>query len=134
MATNPAFASTPNTGHALLGAVETNIQVPTTASTIVTAGASGTLISSIVVEATAASLVPTTVVGLVYIYIYDGTTYHLYDVITVAAITASATVPGFRQRNTYTDLTLKSGESLRASQSHTSNASLLKIHAFGADY
>lgn len=134
MATNPAFASTPNVGHALLGAVETNLQVPTTASTVLTAGASGTLISSIVIEATTTSLTPTTVAGLVYIYIYDGATHHLFDVIVVTAITGSAALGGYRSRTAYTDLVLKNGESLRASQSNASNASILKIHAIGADY
>lgn len=79
------------------------------------------------------SLVATTVAGLVYIFLYDGSNYHLFDTITVTAVTASATVPGFRQRNTYTNLVLKTGWSLRASQSIAGNASILKIHAFGGD-
>lgn len=133
MATAPAFASTVNNGCALLGAVETNVQVPTTSSVIITAGASGTKIEEIVVEASSANLTPTTVAGLVYLYLYDGATYHVFDVITVTAVTGSATVPGFRASNRYANLWLKSGWSLRASQSHTTNASILKCHAFGAD-
>jgi hypothetical protein len=43
-------------------------------------------------------------------------------------------VPGFRQRNVYTNLLLKSGWSLRASQSIAGNASILKVSAFGGDF
>lgn len=133
MASDPAFAAVPNNGSALLGNAETNLQVPTTTSVIITAGASGTKIEEIVVEATAASLVATTVAGLVYLFLYDGSTYHLFDTVTVPAITASSTVPGFRQRNVYGNLFVKTGWSLRASQSIAGNASVLKVHAFGAD-
>lgn len=85
------------------------------------------------VEASATTLVATTVAGLVYLFLYDGTTYHLFDTITVTAITASATVAPFRARNLYDNLAIKSGWSLRASQSIAGNASLLKCHALGAD-
>lgn len=134
IASDPTFASTVNNGAALLGAAETNLQVPTTASVILTAGASGSKIEEIVVEASATSLVSTTVAGLVYLYLYDGTTYHLFDVVTVTAITASSTVPGFRQRNIYANLFLKTGWSLRASQSISGNASVLKCHGFAGDF
>lgn len=133
MATDPVFAATPAHGTALLGSAETNLQAPTQSSTVLTAGASGTKVEEVVVEATATSLVATTVAGLVYLFIYDGTNYRLYDVVTVNANTASATVAPFRQRNVYANLVLKNGESLRASQSIAGNASLLVVHALGAD-
>lgn len=133
MATDPAFGSVPNMGSALLGAAETNLQVPTSTSTIITAGTNGTRIEEIVVEASATSLVASTVAGLVYIFLFDGTNYRLYDTITVTAITASATVPGFRQRNTYTNLWIKSGWSVRMSQSIAGNASVLVASVFGGD-
>jgi hypothetical protein len=133
MATAPAFASTPRAASALLGAVETNLQVPTTTSTVFTAGASGSKVEEIVVQASQTTLVATTVAGLVYIFIHDGTTYHLFDTITVTAVTASATVPGFRGSNRYANLFLPTGYSIRMSQSHTSNASILKATVLGAD-
>lgn len=134
MAVDPAFAATVQLGAALLGAAETNVQVPTTTSTILTAATLGTKIEEIVVNATATSLVATTVAGLVYIFVYDGTTYHLYDTVTVTAITASSTVAGFRNVKTYTNLVMKTGWSLRASQSIAGNASILKLEAFGGDF
>lgn len=133
MATDPSFAATINNGCALLGNVETNTQVPTTSSVIITAGATGTKIDEIVVQASQTSLVATTVAGLVYLYLYDGATYHLFDTIAVTAITASATTAPFRLARSYANLVLKTGWSLRASQSQASNASILKCHAFGAD-
>lgn len=134
MSSSPAFASTPNIGAALLGNAETDLQVPTTTSVILTAGASGTKIEEIVVEASkAGSLIDTTVAGLVYLFLYDGATYHLFDIVTVTAITGSATAAGFRIANRYANLWLKTGWSLRASQSIAGNANVLKVFCFGAD-
>jgi hypothetical protein len=135
VATDPAFAATINNGCQLLGATaETDLQAPAQTSTVLTAGATGTKIEEIVVEASkSGSLVATTVAGLVYLFLYDGSTYHLFDTITVAAITASATAAPFRATKTYTNLVLKTGWSLRASQSIAGNVSILKVHAFGAD-
>lgn len=133
MATDPAFASVVSTGAQLLGAAETNLQVPTTTSTVLTAGTTGSKIEEVVVEASATTLVATTVAGLVYLFLFDGTTYHLFDTITITAITASATVAPFRFARTYTNLVLETGWSLRASQSVAGNASILKVHALGGD-
>jgi hypothetical protein len=135
MATAPSFAATANNGAALLGNAETDLQVPTTTSVIVTAGASGSKIEEIVVQASkSGSLIATTVAGIVYLFLYDGSTYHAFDTITVTAITASATTPGFRLSKTYANLVLKTGWSLRASQSIASNASILKCFGFAGDF
>jgi len=134
MAADPSFAATPNIGAALLGAAETNLQVPTTTSTILTAGASGTKIEEIVVQASQTTLVATTVAGLVYVFLHDGTNYRLFDEMLVTAITASSTVVAFRLANRYANLVLKTGWSLRASQSIAGNASILVCSAYGADF
>jgi hypothetical protein len=136
VATDPAFAATVKIGAATLGAVETSLTVPTTTSTIVTAGAAGTKIEEVVINAVAASLVPATVAGLVYLFIVldSGPTFHLYDVIPVTAVTASATVAPFRANRTWTNFWIASGWSLRASQSNATNANILKCEAFGGDY
>lgn len=108
--------------------------MPTTTSVIVTSGASGTKIEEVVVEASSTGLTATTVAGLVYVFLYDGSTYHLFDTIPVTAVVAAAAGPGpFRVSRTYTNLWMKSGWSLRASQSIVGNASLLKFIAFGGD-
>lgn len=134
IASDPQFASTINIGSALLGNAETDLQAPTTTSTIITAGASGTKVEEVVVQASkSGSLVATTVAGLVYIFLYDGSNYRLFDTITVSAVTASSTTAGNRTSRTYPNLFLKSGWSLRASQSVASNASILVFSAFAAD-
>jgi len=134
MATAPAFANVPNCGSALLGNAETDLQAPTTTSTIITAGANGTKIEEVTVQASkSGSLVATTVAGLVYLFLYDGSTYRLFDTISVFANTASSTAAGVRYSNRYANLWLKSGWSLRASQSVAGNASIIQCHAFGAD-
>jgi hypothetical protein len=141
MAADPVFAGTPNIGAALLGNAETSLTVPTTTSTLLTAAAGGTVVYEINVEAVTSSLTPTTVAGLVYLFTHDGSTYHLWDTITVRAITASATTAPYRAAasdfagasKTYTNLILKTGWTLRASQSIAGNASLLKVTAIGLD-
>jgi len=86
------------------------------------------------VNAVTSSLTPTTVAGLVYVFVFDGTTYHLRDNIVVSAVTASTTVAPFQATpKTYTNLILKSGWSLRCSQSIAGNANLLKVTAFALD-
>lgn len=134
MATSPAYAATVDSAAALIGTAETNLQVPVNSVVVLTAGANGSKIEEIVVQASQTSLVATTVAGLVYVFLYDGATYHLFDTVSITAVTASTTTAPFRLSKVYNNLVLKNGWSLRASQSIAGNASLLKIHALGADF
>lgn len=84
--------------------------------------------------ASSAVVVGGTVGGLVYLFLYDGTTYHLYDVVVVAPTTTTASAPPFRGINQYNNLVIKSGWSLYASQSVAQNANVLKCHAFAGDF
>jgi len=59
MAADPVFASVINLGAAVLGNAETSLTVPTTTSTVVTAGTSGAKIEEIVIHAVTTSLTPT---------------------------------------------------------------------------
>jgi hypothetical protein len=134
MATDPQFASTVKAGAAIPAGAETSLTVPTLSSVVVTAGTAGSKIEEITVEAVTTSLAPTTVAGLVYLFLFDGTTYHLYDTIPVTAVTASATVPPFRATRSYPNLLLPPNWSLRASQSIAGNANILKVTALGGDF
>src|SRR5664279_1053356 len=129
MATDPAFAATVSLGGALLGAsAETDTLTPQQSSVIVTAGSNGTKIEEVVVQAAKTStLVATTANGLVYLFLYDGSTYRLFDTIAVVATVASTTVAPFRANKLYTNLVLKSGWSLKASQSIAGNVSILQV-------
>lgn len=132
MATDPQFAAVLNLGAALLGSAETSLSAPTTTSVIVTAGGSGTKVEEVVVHA--AHLTTATAAGMVYLFLFDGTTYSIYDTIPITVVTPSASVPPFRISRTYTNLWFKTGWFLRASQSVAGNANLLKCEAFGGDY
>lgn len=134
MAVDPQFASVVALGAATIGTAETNLNVPAQASTVLTAGANGTKIEEIVVHASTTTLTPTTVAGNVYVFLHDGSNAYLFDTLPITAVTASATVAPFRTSRTYTNFWLKSGWTLRASQSIAGNASLLKIEVFGGDY
>ncbi len=134
MATDPSFASNIALGAALLGAAETNLQAPVNSSIILTAGANGSKVEEIVVKANQTTLTVTTVAGAVYLFLFDGTVYHLFDTILVTAVNGSATVAPFRLSRTYVNLMLKSGWSLRASQSILGNANILRVVALGGDF
>ena len=134
MAVDPQFASVVNVGSASIGSAETNLNVPTQAATVFTAGVNGAKIEEIVIHASTTSLTPTTVAGNVYVYIHDGSTYFLVDTIPITAVTASTTVAPFRVSRTYTNLLLEASWTLRASQSIAGNANLLRITAIGGDY
>lgn len=129
MATAPQYAATPVNGAALLGSAETSLTSPTGTSTILTAGASGTKIEQITFQAIA-----TTVNGLVYVFLHDGSAYRLFDSVVVPVVTLSTTVAPWSNTEFYDNLFLKSGWSLRCSQSIAGNASLIVCHAFGGDF
>lgn len=132
MATDPAFAATPVAVGALLGAAETSLTVPTTTSTLLGTSSLGTVLDEVVVNAATSSLAPAIVAGLVYLFLHDGTTYHLFDTLSIPlpAATASSTTPPLHLSKFYSEA-IPAGWSLRASQSIAGNANLLKVTAFG---
>lgn len=132
MATDPSFGSTPMAAGALLGAAETSLTVPTTASTLFTVPTNGMILDEIVINAATTSLAPAIVAGLVYIFLFDGTTNHLFDTLSIPlpASAASATVPPLHLNKYYTEA-IPGSWLVKASQSIVGNANLLKITAFG---
>lgn len=133
MATDPAFAATPRAGANIVTALETSLTIPTQSVAVISAGASGSILTEIVIHAVTTSLTPTTVAGLVYLFLFDGSTYNLFDTLAVSAVTASATVAPFRTNKLYTE-SIQTGWSVRASQSIAGNNGLLKVEAFVGDY
>lgn len=131
MAATPNFAATPKVGIATISTANTNRDGTGTLGTVLTAGASGTRIRRIEVQATG-----TTTAGMVRLYLHDGTTAHLFLEVPVSAITPSATVAAFSANYAETTtvdqlpLTIPSGYSLRAS---THNAESFKVIAEGGD-
>jgi len=133
MSTSAQYASTPKVGSANLTTADTSLTAPTTVGTILTAGASGTRIDYIEVKGVA-----TTVAGLVNLFIYDGTTYILWQQVPVIVITSSTTVPAFaanlssNSNANVMPLTLPTGYSLRATTSVAQTG--VRVIAYGGDF
>lgn len=130
MASSPAFASTPSLGSASLAGFDTSLTAPSTVSTIVTGGSSGTKINEIVIQGTG-----TTVAGVVNIFVYDGSAYSLIDQVLVSAVTSSTTAVAFRAVRQYANLVLPSSSwTLRATHTVTGNdTNKLRVTAFGGN-
>jgi len=133
MAATAQYASTPKFGSATLTTADTSLTAPTTVGTIVTAGASGTRIDYIDIQAVA-----TTVASLINLFIYDGTNYILWQQVPVQVVTSSTTVPAFaavlssNSNANIMPLTLPTGYSLRATTSITQTG--VRVTAYGGDF
>lgn len=130
MATSPQFTGTLKTGSGLIPAtLDTSLTAPTNVTTILSAGASGSKIVEIVCQG-----VGTVVAGVVNVFKYDGSTYHLYDQFLVPATTSSTTARAWREVRTYENLLLENGHSLRVTGTVSGNQSLVKVTAHGGDF
>ena len=133
MSTSAQYASTPKFGSATLTTADTSLTAPTPVGTIVTAGASGTRIDYIEIMGVA-----TTVAGLINLFVYDGTTYVLWNQVPVIAITSSTTAPAFAAylssngNANIMPLTLPTGYSLRAATSVSQTG--IRVTAYGGDF
>ena len=108
-------------------AANTNRDGTGTIATILTAGAEGTLIEMVRVQA-----VGTTTAGMIRLYIHDGSNARLWAEILVTAITPSGTVEAWEGEYVPTKpLVLPTGYSLRAS---THNAETFNVFALGGNY
>ena len=126
MATNPVFAVTPRIGAVSVATADSSYTAPTNVGTLITGASTGTRIAEIVVKCAA-----TSAAAIVRIFLYDGTSYWLFDEVTVAAATGSATVQQTRVSTTYNNLILPSASwSVRVT---TSVAQTTHVTAFGAD-
>lgn len=126
MANNPVFAVTPRIGAVSVATADSSYTAPTNVGTLITGVATGTRISEIVVKCAATSNA-----AIVRIFLYDGSTYWLFDEITVAAATGSATVQQTRVSTIYNNLILPSASwSVRVT---TSVSQATHVTAFGAD-
>ncbi len=129
MAGAPVYASTPNPVSALLATFDASFTAPTNVSSLVVAGANGSQVFELLCQAVA-----TTVAGLVNVFRFDGTTYHLIDQFAVPAVTASTTGVAWREARPKTGLILKSGDTLRLSHTVAGNNSVIKATAWAADF
>lgn len=133
MSTAAQYASTPKVGSANLTTADTSLTSPTTVGTIFTAGSSGSRIDYIDIQGVA-----TTVAGLINLFIYDGTTYFLWQQVPVIAITSSTTAPAFNatlssnSNANVMPLCIPTGYSLRATTSVAQTG--IRVTAYGGDF
>lgn len=126
MATSPQFAVTPRIGSVSIATADSSYTAPTNVGTLITGASTGTRIAEIVVK-----LAATSTAAIVRIFLYDGTTYWLFDEVTIAAATGSATVQQTRVSTTYNNLILPSSSwSVRVT---TSVSQTTHVTALGAD-
>ena len=126
MATSPAFAVTPRIGAVSIATADSSYTAPTNVGTLITGASGGSRIAELVVKSAA-----TSAAAVVRVFLYDGTTYWLFDEITVAAATGSSTVQQTRVSTTYNNLILPSASwSIRVT---TSIAQTTHVTALGAD-
>jgi len=126
------YASTPKVGIGLLSVANTNRDGTGTLAIVLTAGANGSRIDALVLQATG-----TTTGGMIRLFVHDGTNARLYAEVPVQAATPGGTVAAWTARlntNTATQflpLIIPSGYSLRAS---TNNAETFNVIALGGDF
>lgn len=128
MAATPSYAATPVIWSGLVpGTADTSWTNPSNQTTIGSAGANGTKIAQVDVLP-----VGTVVAGLVNVFLYDGTTYHLLESVAITAATLSTTAGPVKQTYYYDNLVLPNGWSLRITNTVSGNVSLVEVSAFGA--
>jgi hypothetical protein len=126
MAASPVFAVTPRIGSVSIATADSSYTAPTNVGTLITGASTGTRISEIVVKNAA-----TSAAAIVRIFLYDGTTYWLFDEISVTAATGSSTVQQSRASTIYNNLILPSASwSVRVT---TSVSQATHVTALGAD-
>lgn len=136
MSATPAYASTINVGSVITNTTQdTSTTAPSAIATVLTAGASGSRIESVRIS----QLITTSAAGIINIFRYDGATYHLLDFFAYGIGTVSATASPNPVDMYIPNLVLKSGDTLRVTNTVLSNtgatsASTHKVTAFGADF
>ena len=130
MAAAPSYAATPRLLAGLVpSTLDTSFTAPAHVTSLGTAGASGTKVTQVDVTPVA-----TTVAGLVNLFAFDGTTYHLVASVTIPVATVSATAAPVTQTLTFDNLVLPASSwSLAVSNTIAGNQSLITVTAFGAD-
>lgn len=127
MADSPAFAVTPRMAAVSIATAESSLTAPTNVGTLITGVTAGTRVAEIVVKCAASSSA-----AIVRVFLYDGTTYWLFDEISVAAVASpGASTATTRVSTLYNNLILPSSSwSVRVT---TSVSQTTHVTALGAD-
>lgn len=127
MAAEPAFAVTPRISSVNIATANTNRDGTGTVATLITAVAAGTRVVEIVCKAKG-----TTTAGMVRVFLHDGTSFFLFDEISIGAVASpGASTQTTRTSTLYNNLILPNASwSVRVS---TNNAESIDVTALGAD-
>ena len=126
MALNPAFISTARLGVASVSTANTAIDGTGTITDLIAGVAAGTRVLEIAAQCSA-----TSAAGLVNLFIFDGTTWTLFDQISITAATVGNNVKGNRNSTTYLNLVLPSASWKIGCT--TTIAQATRVYAFGGD-
>lgn len=128
MASTPAFTATPRIGSANVSSANTNRDGTGVITALLTGGSSGTKVTSIAAQAAV-----TTTAGMVRIFLStdSGSTWRLFDELSIASATVSASVKGTRITATYGDLVLADSTHRLGCTTHASES--INVFAFGGD-
>lgn len=126
MATTPNFASTVKSWAVSISSADTSRTAPTSVGTLVTAGSSGSRIDEITITAAG-----TSTANVVRIFLYNGTTYFLFQEVAISAITPSASVASYTTTLYFNSLVIPTTWSVRVT---TNNAETYHVTAFGGDF
>lgn len=126
MAAAPGYAATLRFGGAAISSADTSRTAPASVGTVLTAGASGSRVDVVHVNATG-----TTTAGTVRLWVYTGSVYYLLKEVEVLAVVPSATQIAWAVDMTFDGgILLPASHSLRAT---THNAEAFVVLAFGGD-
>lgn len=126
---------TANTGVTLITTANTSLTGSGTLNTdiwtVIAAGASGSGWKGLKIESINIKAIVTTTMGMVRLFLYDGTNTRLMTEIPVPAVTQSATEPTFERKITLGNFNLKAGWEIRAT---TEKSESISIIAEGNDW
>ena len=129
MAASPAFISTPRIGRLSLSTANTVTDGTGTINDLIAGVAAGTRVLSVNVQGTV-----TTAASLVNLFLWNGTTWDLFDQITISLVNGSSTAKSYRLVTAYTDLVLPSATwKLGATITVAPSSGTVRVFAFGGD-
>lgn len=131
MAANPAYAATPKSWAVTTPSTTPDTAIDgTNASTLVTAGASGSRIEEIRIMQIK-TIASTYIVNL---FVHDGSAYHAFDFFSMPANTLSVSVEVEPLVHYYSNLVIPTSWSVRASVTVITVGGAFKLTAFGGDF
>lgn len=126
MAINPQFTAVPKIGAAVISTANTNRDGSGPMTTLFVSGEKGSRIESVVVQA-----ISSTSIGVVRLFISDGTNNFLFLEIPVPQTSPSGSDVTFRSEVTFSNLVLPPSYLLKAS---THNSDTFVVLAIGGDF